>query len=459
MKQTFGTSLGQSIQKQQSHQANHDQSQTQKMMNQQQMRSLYMLELAQDALQDYLVEQMEGNPFIELADSPMESLENIYDLSREESSNLGELSLFDTLADRPIITIRDHLLHQILCYRDGDIRRLMIDLLDYLDDDGYIKLSPADLSNQLKVSQVLLSDALELLKNLDPAGIACQGLQEYWLLQIEQDSQAPDLAYLVVESYFEALTKREFSFIAESLQVDVTDINHLLTYYKRLSTSPMSLYRNQFEESKAYIIPDLTIYKEDGDFKTIYHGGQKGQISFNQSYYNRMLKESAHDQEVQDYLKNHKSEYQALIASLNKREETLLKVMEAIVTIQKNYFLSNGAHLQDMRLQDVAEICKIHSSTVSRAIKDKYIYTSFGMLRLASLFSKTAHQEGQENKQLSEVHQLIKQLIDQEDKQKPLSDQKLQIQLEKEGYQLSRRVVAKYREELGIASSQGRKQR
>lgn len=459
MKQTYSTSLGQGFQKQQSQQARHDQAQSQKMMNQQQMRSLHILELAQDALQDYLVGQMESNPFIELADSPMESLENIYELSKAETSNLGELSLFDTLADRPIMTIRDHLLHQILCYRDGDIRRLMIDLLDYLDDDGYIKYPLTDLANHLKVSQVLLGDALELLKNLDPAGIACQGLQDYWLLQIEQDSQAPDLAYLVVESYFDALTKREFSLIAASLQVEVAEINHLLTYYKRLSTSPISLYRNQFEESKAYIIPDLTIYKEDGDFKVIYHGGQKGQISFNQSYYNRMLKESTHDQDVQDYLKNHKLEYQALIASLNKREETLLKVMEAILDIQKNYFLSNGAHLQELRLQDVADICKIHSSTVSRAIKDKYIYTSFGMLRLASLFSKIAHQEGQENKKLSAPHQLIKQLIDQEDKQKPLSDQKLQGQLEKEGYQLSRRVIAKYREELGIASSQGRKQR
>ncbi|MGY3725042.1 RNA polymerase, sigma 54 subunit, RpoN/SigL [Granulicatella balaenopterae] len=411
-------------------------------------QNLRILQLSHKDLLTYIDEELISNPLMNVEYSlgelmiPLEGLEAFWDSDYT----------MDTFIDRTSEALQIYLKKQIMCYRATKIRDIMLHLLIYVADNGYLILpSEEELCQECNCSKVELLDALTLMQQLEPTGICARSLRECWLIQIEQDYSAPDLAYVIVESYFEELIKRNFYKIANELAVSTEVISEIVAYYRRLTVNPAYVIMDIREE---YIYPDIMITKEEetGEFIIVYNQAQLPVLSFDEGYYQELQKQD--DDSLQAYIKQMKSRYQFVFQGLKKREQTLLLVAKAFVELQQDFFESQGQKKMPLTLEEVAKYCDFHLSTISRAIQGKYFYTDFGVFSFSELlftpnFTNDLSQDV--------VKKWIKKLIEAEDKNKPLSDQKIAECLGEMDLSVARRTVAKYRVALGYASANKRK--
>ncbi|WEG74065.1 RNA polymerase factor sigma-54 [Vagococcus intermedius] len=429
------------------------QTQVQKMaMTQQLQQSIQILQFNTDELQIFIQNKALENPLLEVNVSTDYMLSNssavfnTYD-SKEDTNYLNQIpnngtSLFESLLDQ---------IH--LNYRDTYLRQLIIYLTEYIDVNGYLTVTLEEAMTQTGASYIQLLDALTLLQQLDPAGVGARDLQECLLLQIERDDLAPDLAYLIVEETFEEFANRKWKEIAKRYDISLGMVQEVHDYVQLLRPTPGTVFG---EISDQYIRPDLVVKISKDDLTVLSTKSGAPSIIFQQAYFNKMSQ--VEDQDVAAYLKEKKAEFDWIQKSIIQRGDTILRVGKEIVTRQKDFFLKPERPLNPMTLREIAETLEVHESTVSRTVNGKYLETSFGVFELRTFFSTALVQSGGEDDvSASTVQAKIKQVIAQENKQKPLSDQKIVELLASEKVDISRRTVAKYRDILGIPSSSKRK--
>lgn len=429
------------------------QTQVQKMaMTQQLQQSIQILQFNTDELQTFIQNKALENPLLEVNVSTDYMLSNssavfnTYD-SKEDTNYLNQIpnngtSLFESLLDQ---------IH--LNYRDTYLRQLIIYLTEYIDVNGYLTVTLEEAMTQTGASYIQLLDALTLLQQLDPAGVGARDLQECLLLQIERDDLAPDLAYLIVEETFEEFANRKWKEIAKRYDISLGMVQEVHDYVQLLRPTPGTVFG---EISDQYIRPDLVVKISKDDLTVLSTKSGAPSIIFQQAYFNKMSQ--VEDQDVAAYLKEKKAEFDWIQKSIIQRGDTILRVGKEIVTRQKDFFLKPERPLNPMTLREIAETLEVHESTVSRTVNGKYLETSFGVFELRTFFSTALVQSGGEDDvSASTVQAKIKQVIAQENKQKPLSDQKIVELLASEKVDISRRTVAKYRDILGIPSSSKRK--
>lgn len=429
------------------------QSQTQKMaMTQQMQQSIQMLQYNSDELQHFLENKALENPLIDVVvegdfyEQPIKTSSKVSNQS-EETNYLNQipdntLSLFESLLDQ---------IH--LNYRDTPIRQTMIYLAEFIDINGYLSIDLNDVASAARVSYIQVVDALTLLQQLDPPGIAARDLQECLLLQIERDNEAPNLAYLVIEEEFENFANRKWQAIAKKYEVSLAAIQEIYDFVQLLSPNPGAAYGETIQQ---YIRPDLIVKKTEDGLEVSSTRTSFPTVNFQQQYFDRMKQTG--DQEVNNYLKEKKAEFEWIKKSVAQRGDTILKVGIEIVNRQRDFFLEEGRRLKPLMLKEIAEALNVHESTISRSVNGKYLETSFGIFELRSFFTTgLGDPKGGEDVSASDAKTRIDHLIKNENKGKPLSDQKLVDLLRVEGIEISRRTVAKYRDALGIPSSSKRK--
>lgn len=431
-----------------------------------QQQSLTILQKDREEISELLMDIAQGNPLMIVEESrdmlPIDTVKlsdvlsvlgshyDAFDLEvtryRHEDAHQ---TMINQLPDTSRQSIKTFLMDQIMCYRHTRIRDLMLKLVDELDQQGFISKSHDELRANLSCNQIELLDAITLFQQLEPAGIGASSLRECWMIQTEQDHLAPSVAYSLLESHFDQLTKREFKAIAKQLNVPLQTVVEAVNYFYTLAPAPVAFFD---QEEIQYIEPDLFVQRKNDDYEVKYNFQNLPQLRFNTAYY-QTFKE-IEDLELHNFLKTKKQEFDAVLNSLKRREITLIQVSQVIIEKQYSFFKSKGHQLAPLTITEVAEECGMNPSTVSRAIQGKYFYTDFGTFELRKLFTTASiKSRGGETVSQYAVQQLIRELVDQESKHQPLSDQKLTDVLAEKGFPLARRTLTKYRQQLGILAA------
>lgn len=430
-----------------SQQQTQTQTQTQKLaMTQKLQQSIQILQYNTEDLIDFIDNQALENPLLEVIQP---SYSTSYSKPRKSSGE--EMNYLSQIPDNST-SLFEHLLDQIhLNYRDTYLRQLVLYLVEYIDLNGFLQISLKEAAEKTGGSAIQLLDALTLIQQLDPAGVGARNLQECLMLQTERDDAAPHLAYVVLEEMFNELVDRKWEKIAKYFDISLSDVQEIFDYIQNLTPTPGAVYGST---EGLFIIPDLTVKVTDQDIKVLTNRKSVPEIKFQQNYFERMKK--SQDPEVTKYLKDKQQDYEWLKKTIQQRGDTIYNVGSAIVARQKEFFLNKERPLKPLTLKDISEELSIHESTVSRAVNGKYLETAFGVFELKSFFSKKIGSEAGERSS-NDAKYLLQQLVEQENKTKPLSDQKLTELMKEKGVFISRRTVAKYRDALNIAGSSKRK--
>ena len=416
-------------------------------LTQQLQQSIQVLQFSSDELNQFVEDQTLENPLLELIDTDFVPQNSISSSAKQEET--------DYLAQIPSRShsLFEYLLEQIhLNYRDTYLRSLVLFLVEYIDVNGFLSISLDEAVEITGGTPIQLLDALTLIQQLDPAGVGARDLQECLMLQTERDEHAPELAYIMLEEFFEELVQRKWEVIAKNYQISLPEVQKIFDYLQHLTATPGAV----FDDPKdLYIVPDLTVTTSEQGLVVSSNKNSVRKVTFQQNYFDQMKKNA--DAQVLAYLNEKQQEFIHLKKMIEQRGDTILRVGEYIVAHQQAFFLNPARPLKPLILKEVADKLDIHESTVSRAVNGKYLATEFGVFELKSFFShKLISADGEESSTAS-VKVALKEIVDLEDKQKPLSDQKIVDALKVKGMNLSRRTVAKYREQLGIPGSSKRK--
>ena len=326
-------------------------------------------------------------------------------------------------------------------------------LIENLDGNGYITVDLKEVAAKFQLPVEEAERHLQVIQGLEPAGIGARNLQECLLLQLKRLPCRNERAELIIADYFILFAEKKWKEIAKKLRVELKEIQVISDLVRTLNPRPAAFFH---DELPSYITPDVVIKWDGASFSVSIFDGVLPKISFNQVYFQKFS--SAADKQVSRFLQDKKLDYQWILRSIEQRKETLLNVTLKIVEKQQDFFSKGPAYLKPMTMREISDELDIHESTVSRAVREKYAQTAFGTLELRSFFSSTIQTISQENTSSQQVKNIIRTMIEAENKQKPLSDQELvQLLIENEGTVISRRTVAKYRDQLGIPSSSKRK--
>lgn len=418
------------------------QTQTQKQaLSPQLLQGIHLLQLGRLDVRDYLEQKVLENPFLQLKVRE----------SRVSRSG-GPANDLSWIPDRKQ-SLYEYITEQVmLTYRDTYLRTLIVWWINQLDDKGYVIKSIEEAVTETKAAPIQLMDALTLLQQLDPPGIGARNLQECLMLQTERREDAPDIAYLVLEESFDDLINRKWGAISKRYAVPLESIQKVFDFIQHLTPSPGMAFQS---EEQISVRPDIIVTIKDAQLQINESRYGVPILSFNKAYAEEL--EQHKDKEVAKYIKDKKKEYESLQESLAIRSETILRVSTAVVHRQAAFFFDEAHPLVPLQLKDIADELGLHESTISRAINDTYIQTDSGIYELKHFFSRKAKTDQPDALSTSSVQQRIQKLIEEEDKRKPLSDQKIVDILTGEQIDISRRTVAKYRTELNIPSTSKRK--
>ncbi|AUJ31546.1 MAG: RNA polymerase factor sigma-54 [Liquorilactobacillus nagelii] len=423
-----------------------EQRQIQKLVLTQQMQqSIRILRYNIEDLHDFMQQKQLDNPFVKIKTS---SIKRTVDSGKS-------FSLEDELVSRQTQSLPEYLLSQVhLTMRKTILRGWVVFLIDHLDQNGYLTLDIDTICQQTQVDQTTLIDALTLLQQLDPPGVGARNLQECLLLQIENDDRSPLLALEIVQDHFEEFADHRWKEIAMAIGTSTSEVQQSFEYIKTLSPAPGAAFQT---DSLSYIYPDLLVdvSTDHRKIEVKLSSENQPQIIFNQKYYEKFSKSA--DVDVKAYLNEKRAEYISLENNLAQRGQTILRVGKVIVDHQQDFFLDKTHPLKPLLLRDVAQKLGLHESTISRAVHGKYLKCNFGVFELKTFFKRAVTTSQHDDLSVDEAQSQIKALIDAEKLDKPLSDSQLANLLKQNGILLSRRTVAKYREELGIKSSIKRK--
>ncbi len=324
--------------------------------------------------------------------------------------------------------------------------------------DGYDDGSPRCQDEAVGYRQEDVEQALELVRSLDPAGIACSSLQESLLRQLDAREEPEDsLARYLVAERWEEFTRRKFEAIAKSLELPLADLRPAVESISRLDTRPGRKFST---DRTHYVEPDVHIVKVGNAYVVQLNDNGLPRLRVSRAYRKMLqaMRQEKSEADAQQYIKDKMRSAVWLIKSLDQRQRTIYKVSTSIVKHQRAFFDHGVEHLRPMVLRDVAEDIEMHESTVSRVVSNKYMHTPRGLLPMKFFFHSGIDRDYGGDISSLTVKRKIQHFIQDEDPKKPLSDSGLMRILNREGIHIARRTVAKYRDELGIPSSTDRKQ-
>ncbi|HEY1008759.1 MAG TPA: RNA polymerase factor sigma-54 [Daejeonella sp.] len=344
-------------------------------------------------------------------------------------------------------------------------------LIGSLDDDGYLRRPIASLIDDLAFSQNVFAEedeVLEMLKviqSFDPAGVGARDLQECLLIQLRKRDQTPVIqkATTVVEEYLDEFTKKHYDKLERSLNMDSEELKDVVNEILKLNPKPGD--SNAVTTKQLQIIPDFHISNNDGVLFLTLNSQNAPELRVSRSYqemfehYDKTSQKDKKLKEAVQFVKQKLDSAKWFIDAIKQRQQTLLKTMNSIMNYQYEYFLTgDDKNLRPMILKDIADRIGMDISTVSRVANSKYVQTEFGTFLLKSFFSEAIQMDSGEEVSNKEVKKILEECIGNEDKRRPLADEKLTEILKEKGYNIARRTVAKYREAMNIPVARLRKE-
>ncbi len=479
--------------------------QTQKLLQKlspQQIQLMKLLQLPTIALEQRIKEEMEINPALEEGaetdDEPKDEFENeeFEDAPKDEEHNRDDFALTDYMDDDegasyklkannispdeerkeiPFsvgLTFQDMLESQLGMKALDDREYQIADyLIGNLDDDGYLRRDLGSIVDDIAFSQNITTteeELLELLKviqDFDPAGVGARDLQECLLIQLrrkEVQTQIVELATEVVEKQMDEFSKKHYDKIAKKLEIDDELLKEVIQEILKLNPRPGNSMADG-QKSYQQVIPDFTITNDDGELLLGLNSRNAPDLKVSAEY-NKMFEEYSKtkdkaNKEASMFIKQKLDGARWFIDAIQQRNQTLLFTMNAIMEYQRDYFLTGDeTQLKPMILKDIAEKVLLDISTISRVANSKYVQTPFGTFLLKTFFSESLSTDSGEEVSTREVKKILEDCIGAESKKKPLTDDKLAKILKEKGYNIARRTIAKYREQLDIPVARLRKE-
>ena len=356
----------------------------------------------------------------------------------------------------------DHLLWQLHLIDCGDdLMETCEFIIGNLDEDGFLRASDDEIVQATGADGDVVAAALAVVRSLDPPGIAQRTLRECLLAQVEQLSATAtgderrllERVAAIIAEHWDGLLHQRWEQLAEALGCDLQELKPVLDVIQRLEPKPGRMYH---QERNQYIEPDVYVRKTDGEYSIHLNDDGLPKLRIN-SRYARMLEGDSLDPQVSNYLREKMRSAVWLMKSIDQRQRTIYKVARSIVSFQREFLDHGIERLRPMVLRQVAEDIGMHESTISRVVSNKYMYTPRGLFPMKFFFHSGVDSARGENVSSLVVKERIRKLVDSEDPGRPLSDSKIMKMLQREGIRLARRTVAKYREEMGLPSSDKRK--
>jgi RNA polymerase sigma-54 factor len=351
-------------------------------------------------------------------------------------------------------SLEDKLLQQLAPIVNEKEYRIAEEILGNIDDDGYLTRSVEEIAEDLRLGEKMevtpeeVENVLKKIQRLDPPGIGARDLKECLLAQLEVGDFPEDkktLAIRILNEAYDDFMKKRYDELMKKFNISEQKLGDVLQIIQRLNPKPGE-GRAVIQE---YIVPDFIVERVGDDFVITLNEKNVPMIRLNRTYYNLLKRQKKLPAEIKDEIKKQFARAKWFIASIYQRRETLLKIMRAIVELQREFF-ETGENLKPMIYKDVAEKAGVDISTVSRAVNQKYVQMDFGIYRLRDLFSEKVNTSNGTEVSIKELKEKIKQIIEQEDPRKPLTDDQIAEILRSQGFNIARRTVAKYRDQLGI---------
>lgn len=413
-------------------------------------------------LQQFVREQLEANPMLEMDDSPPLSKEEelFASMSKEYPENNHTYTIN---RDEPFTyeartetynSLYEYLLFQlnILPLSDHQ-RRIGKYILSNIDDNGYLLSLPTAIAEELGLPFSEIDEVLTLIRRFDPAGVCCVNLKDCLILQLDHDDAHYEERKTIINDYLDMVAANRVPQIAKQMKLPIDTVNQLVESIRALDPRPGQSWSGG--GSVEYIAPDVTIKLLDGEWTVLLNEWDVPKILVNDYYQNLIKKGMQIDASTEDYIKEKFNAAVWVLKSIEQRRKTIYDTVNAIIKFQKDFLEGRCEYPVPLNLKDVAVEIGVHESTVSRAISSKFIQTPRGLFSFKYFFPKGVVSGSDQN--TLGIKQQLKDLIDQEDTAHPLKDGELTELLQQKGTEISRRTVAKYREQLGIPVAGKRK--
>ena len=467
----------------------------------QQIQFIKLLQIPAAELESRIEEELEINPALEEGkEEPLEdkdSGEDEYSDSGEDEYSDDELDVQEYIRDEDVAgykmqgdgpsqddderespiagttSLTEMLLNQMGFLRlDERQTKIAEQLIGSIDEDGYIRRNLDLIVDDLAFSQNIETNVEEIeevlfkIQDFDPAGIGARDLQECLLLQIERRHIGePEvlLAHTILKDFFDDFTKKHYDKIQKKLDVDDESIKAAVNTITKLNPKPGGTSGDDIKTQ--YLMPDFILQTNNGQLELFLNSKNAPDLRVSRNYsemfetYDKSAKTDKKLKEAVTFVKQKLDAAKWFIEAIKQRQQTLLRTMHAILEFQKEFFFEGDeSYLKPMILKDIADMVNMDISTISRVANSKAIQTEFGIYPLKYFFSEGIATDSGEDASSREVKHILKEIIDAEQKKKPLSDEKLEKELNKRGYNIARRTVAKYREQLNIPVARLRKE-
>ncbi len=465
----------------------------------QQIQVIKLLEIPTMQLEQRIKKELEENPVLELESDNPSSLEDSAnqegddnkDVDNEEFTvddyyedediptyklNTNNYSKDDKYVDVPFsvgTTFHEFLYEQLgMVSLSEEEQELAEYIIGNIDDDGYLRRDLMAISDDLAFNMNLdvpeekLEKILKDIQELDPPGIGARDLRECLMLQLSRkEGRIYDLAKAIVKDYFIEFTKKHYDKIQAKLELSEEELKAGIDQVLKLNPKPGSSYNNPLNRSNQHIVPDFTLDNLDGELNLSLNQRNVPNLIINDTYQDMLRnlsasqKEQKSSKEAAMFVKQKIDSAKWFIDAIQQRQTTLLLTMSEIINFQKEYFQDGDeTKLRPMILKDIAERTNLDISTISRVSNSKYIQTHFGIYALKYFFSEGMQKDDGEEVSTREIKKILQECIGNENKHKPLTDEKLALILKEKSYNIARRTVAKYREQLGIPVARLRKE-
>lgn len=362
----------------------------------------------------------------------------------------------DYVAAKP--SLNDELMWQLRCCAlDGLEAEIGEYLIGSMNEDGY--LSPGivpEIVEYFEVGTDVAEHVLSVIQEFDPTGIGARDLPECLILQLRTLGGETELAHAVLEGHFEDFQKKKFREIARRTESDEASVEKLYRRVSRLEPFPG---RSRSAASVQYVKPDVIVKVIDGEMMIYLNESRANHLSVDR-FYRRLMRERQRALTAQDreYALEKYRAALTLIKNIEKRKSTILRVTEAIMDVQRDFLDKGVEALKPLTLREIADVVGMHESTIARVTSRKYVETPQGLFRLKYFFSSSIESQGNDAVSSRAIKDKIRTLIDEENRRRPLSDQKIADILKEEGFEIARRTVAKYREQLKILPAKYRRE-
>ena len=444
--------------------------QTQKLsMTPELIQAIQILQYNNHELNEYIDKELLENPILEseyhkesdteididsLRDQLIQADENVEAYKQWEShSTSDEYSYENFVAFN--YTLTEFLIEQLhfssLKGQDAEIGRYII---ENIDDNGYLSMSLEEICSVLDVDLESCERVLDVIHTFEPSGVGARNLNECLIIQLASLGELTDEIELIISNRLKDLADNKYVLISKDMGISIAEVQGIADLIRTLEPKPGRGFDS--DNSIKYIIPDIYVEETNGEYVVSANDGSTPSLHIS-SYYNSLTEEAKSDKELSNYLNNRFNSAMWLMKSIEQRKKTIYNVASAIVQFQNDFFAKGERFLKPLTLKQIAETVGVHESTVSRAINGKYMQCPRGVFELKYFFTGGILNEDGSGVSSNSIKSMIKEFVDAEDDKKPLSDSKISEMLHEKGIDISRRTVAKYRDDIGILPSSKRR--